>query len=98
MVNKYEHLNTPQAEFDFHNLGPLTPHDIFRLADTFIINCSKNKFTLVSFIVGKGIHSPNGPVIKPLLTNFLKQHPKVASISEGKITQGGEGVLNIRLK
>ena len=43
MANKYENLNKIQAEFDFHNLGILSPQEIYRLADEFILNSQKNK-------------------------------------------------------
>jgi DNA-nicking Smr family endonuclease len=98
MANKYQQLNLPQAEFDFHDRGPLTSHDILGLADNFILNSLRNNLTIISFIVGKGIHSANGPVIKPLLADFLKNHPDVKSFSEGKFAQGGEGVFIVKLK
>ena len=98
MANKYRELNLPQAEFDFHNRGPLTSHDILDLAESFIVNSLENNLAIVSFIVGKGVHSKNGPVIKPLLADFLKNHPSVKSFSEGKFAQGGEGVFIVKLK
>lgn len=98
MANKYQKLNLPQAEFDFHNRGPLTSHDILELAENFIVSSLANNFTIVSFIVGRGVHSAKGPVIKPLLADFLKNQPDVKSFSEGKFAQGGEGVFIVKLK
>lgn len=98
MANKYKQLSLPQAEFDFHNRGPLRQTDILKLADDFIIDCLDNNFTLISFIVGQGIHSSKGPVIKPTIADFLKSHPRVVSFSEGKFTEGGQGVFIVKIK
>ena len=98
MANKYKHLNLPQAEFDFHGRGPLTHQAILELADNFISDCLANNLTAISFIVGQGIHSANGSVIKPVMADFLQSHPAVKSFSEGKHTEGGQGVFIVRLK
>jgi DNA-nicking Smr family endonuclease len=45
-----------------------------------------------------GLHSKNGPVVKPVIADFLANHPDVQSFSEGKFTQGGQGVFIIKLK
>jgi len=97
MANKYQHLNLPQAEFDFHNLGRLTHQDILKLAEDFIADCLEDNLKIVSFIVGQGIHSANGPVIKPLLAEWLSNHPAVKSFSSGKFGAGGEGVFIVKL-
>lgn len=98
MANKYKHLQTPQAEFDFHNLGILTHEQILNLADDFIQDCVASGYRLVSIITGVGLHSKNGPVVKPVVADFLRNHPAVESFSEGKFTQGGQGVLIVKLK
>lgn len=98
MSNKYQHLNQAQASLDFHNRGPLTHHEILQLADDFTAESLENNFHTISLIVGQGIHSPNGPVIKPIIADFLKNHPSVASFSEGKFTQGGQGLYIVKLK
>ena len=97
MANKYENLNKSQAEFDFHNLGILTPGEIYHLADDFILEAQKNSLKKISFVVGQGKHSKNGAVIKPLLQKYLSAHPSIAKVSVGKFAQGGEGVLVVDL-
>ena|SRR3989339_317983 len=97
MANKYENLNKIQAEFDFHNLGILSPQKIYSLADDFILATQKKKLKKISFIVGQGKHSKNGPIIKPLLQKYLSIHPSIAKVSLGKFAQGGEGVLVVDL-
>lgn len=98
MANKYKQLSLPQASFDFHNHGPLTTQEILQLADDFIADSLENNLSIISLIVGQGIHSSNGPVVKPLISDFLKNHPAVKSFSEGKFAQGGQGVFIVKLK
>ena len=98
MANKYKHLQTPQAEFDFHDRGVLTREQILALAEDFIDDCQESGYRLVSIITGIGLHSKNGPVVKPVLADFLANHPEVQSFSEGKFTQGGQGVFIVKLK
>ena len=98
MANKYKHLQTPQAEFDFHGLGILTHEQILNLADDFIQDSLESGYRLVSIITGVGLHSKNGPVVKPAVEDFLKNHPDVESFSEGKFAEGGSGVFLVRLK
>lgn len=98
MANKYQHLQTPQAEFDFHNLGILTHDQILGLTDDFIQASVASGYKLVSIITGAGLHSKNGPVVKPVVADFLTSHPSIQSFSEGKYTQGGQGVFIVKLK
>ncbi len=98
MPNKYQHLQTPQAEFDFHDRGPMTHGEILNLADNFVKDCHHDGYKIISIITGTGIHSKNGPVIKPIIADFLASHPMVANFSEGKHAQGGQGVFIIKLK
>lgn len=98
MANKYKHLQTPQSEFDFHGLGALTQAQILDLADEFINDCLASGYRLVSIITGVGLHSQNGPVVKPVIADFLANHLDVQSFSEGKFTEGGQGVFIIKLK
>lgn len=97
MANKYANLNKIEAEFDFHNLGILSPQKIYNLTDNFILESQKKKFKKISFIVGQGRHSKNGAVIKPLLQKYLSTHPSITKVSLGKFAQGGEGVLVVDL-
>lgn len=97
MSNKYKHFNQSQAELDYHNMGPMTHQQIIDIADEFIEDCLANNYKRVTIITGVGIHSQNGPVIKPLVSDYLRSHPAVAKFSTAKIGEGGDGVLVIRL-
>ena len=97
-VNKYDNLSKPQAEFDFHNRGALTPHETRRLADEFLEECRGRKLTKVLFITGKGLHSKKGmPIIKPFLNRYLRSLPFVFRVYEGRFDRGGEGTLEVIL-
>lgn len=93
-VNKFDNLSQPQEEFDFHDRGILTPHDIHQLADKFLEECRDRGLTKVLFITGKGLHSRNGmPVIKPMLKKYLSEKPFVKRVYEGRRDRGGSGTL-----
>jgi DNA-nicking Smr family endonuclease len=96
--NKYDNLSKPQAEFDFHNKGVLTPNDIKRLADEFLDKCRSRQLTKVLFITGKGLHSKNGsPVIKPILKRHLEGQSFVQRVYESRRDRGGAGALEVVL-
>jgi len=97
MANKYQELNKAQAQLDFHNRGPMTHQQIIDLADDFIRDSSADGCRTIDIITGLGIHSKNGPVIKPLVEDLLRSHPLVESFQEGKFAQGGQGVFKIKL-
>lgn len=96
--NKFDNLSKPQEEFDFHDRGILTPHDIRELADEFLEECRDRGLTKVLFITGKGLHSRNGmPVIKPFLKKYLLEKPFVLRVYEGRRDRGGSGTLEVIL-
>lgn len=96
--NKYDNLSKPEAEFDFHDRGVLTPGEIKRLVDEFIEECRDRGLTKVLFITGKGIHSRNGmPVIKPFVKKYLSGKPYVLRVYEGRFDRGGSGTLEVIL-
>lgn len=95
--NKYAHLSLPQSEFDFHDRGILTEQEILDLAQGFLENEQKKGNEFVSIIVGKGIHSSNGPVIGPLLRNFIPTLTIVKECRDAPYTRGGSGALEIKL-
>lgn len=96
--NKFDNLSQPQEEFDFHDRGILTPHDIRKLADEFLEECRDRGLTKVLFITGKGLHSRNGmPIIKPFLKKYLLEKPFVLRVYEGRRDRGGSGTLEVIL-
>lgn len=97
-TNKYDNLSKPQAEFDFHDRGVLTPNDMKTLVDGFMEECRDRGFTKVLIITGKGIHSREGmPVIKPFVKKYLQSKPFVVRVYEGRFDWGGSGTLEVIL-
>ena len=71
--NKYSHLIQPQVEFDFHGLDPFLGEEGIRdLTCQKITEFKKSGKTVVRLIIGKGLHSKNGPVIKPVVLDLLQ--------------------------
>ncbi|MFC1599702.1 Smr/MutS family protein [Patescibacteria group bacterium] len=96
--NKFDNLSKPQEEFDFHDRGILTSHDIEKLADEFLDECRDRGLTKVLFITGKGLHSRNGmPIIKPMLRKYLESKSFVLRVYEGRRDRGGSGALEVIL-
>ncbi|MDD5152751.1 MAG: Smr/MutS family protein [Candidatus Pacebacteria bacterium] len=50
----------------------------------------------IRIIVGKGIHSSNGPVLRDFVKNFLIKNN--IKFSQSKIQDGGEGALEVFIK
>lgn len=97
-LNKYDNLSKPQAEFDFHDRGRLTPPMLQELTDDFLETCARRKLTKVLFITGKGLHSKQGmPVIKPWLKKYLLTKDFVVRVYEGRRDRGGSGTLEVIL-
>jgi len=96
--NKYDNLSKPQAEYDFHDRGNLTMHQVQSMANEFLEDCLDRGLTKILFITGKGLHSQGGmPKIKPFLRKHLQSHPKVDRVYEGRRDRGGSGTLEVIL-
>lgn len=95
--NKYAHLSAPQAIFDFHGKGILGKEEIRVLAAAFIRKSFQQGMKKVLIITGKGMHSKGGPVVGPLLMEYLPTLPEVHSMVLARRDRGGEGALEVRL-
>ena len=96
--DKYAHLNDPQAQLDYHDLGMMKEDEIQRIAREFIESSSKKGFTKVLIITGKGLHSAEGPVIRPLLQWYLHKLPQVVSVQTARRDRGGDGAFEVDLR
>ncbi|MDP2691496.1 MAG: Smr/MutS family protein [bacterium] len=96
--DKYATLNDPQAEFDFHGLGKLREEDIQRLAQDFIYQSAQRGLKRVLIVTGKGLHSSDGPVIRPMLSWYLHKLPQVQLVVSARVDRGGEGALEVHLR
>ena len=96
-VDKYAHLNEPQAELDYHDKGLLTEKEIKTIAEEFIQDAVRKGLTKVLIITGKGNRSKNGPVVKPTLSWFLHKIPEVKYVKEARVDRGGSGAFEVDL-
>lgn len=97
-TNKYDNLSKAQAEFDFHDRGYLSMHDVEKMADEFLKEAKNRGLSKILFITGKGLHSRHGmPVIKPFLKKYLENLDCVVRVYEGRLDRGGEGTLEVVL-
>jgi DNA-nicking Smr family endonuclease len=96
-VNKYENFSSPKEQLDFHGLGILTPNDIEKLLNDFIAKAKKNNSEKILIITGKGLHSQDGPVVRPLVQRLLQKHGDVRSFSQARVDRGGSGAIEVVL-
>ena len=97
-MNKYTHLSIAEDEFDFHNKGILTELDIRDMAHDFLWQAYQRHLYKVRIITGKGLHSSEGPVIKPILQQYIPTLPFVKQVITAKYNEGGSGALDIILE
>lgn len=72
--NKYQHLSEPQKEVDYHGLDPfLGESGIRQFTQEAIDRAQVEGVHTIRLIVGKGLHSKNGAVIKPIVQKFLQE-------------------------
>jgi len=87
----------PQATLNFHAYGPISKYDIKRELELFIEDSYLAGLREVLIITGQGYNSPNGPIVRPLVSKLLKQNKMVASYSIADSSNGGEGALEVIL-
>lgn len=81
----------PQAEFDFHELGPLTHFDIEKYLNTFLEDSYNEGHTRVLVITGKGL------VVRPLVQKLLKNHALVEKYTTAGYHNGQSGAFEVWL-
>ena len=73
-INKYAKFTQPKVEFDFHGIDPFLGEEGIRNLTRLKLREFKDSGNVaVRLIVGKGLHSQNGPVIKPIVLNLLQE-------------------------
>lgn len=97
-LNKYEQLTTAEDEFDFHGKGALNEFEIRDMAHGFLWQAYQRRLHKVRIITGKGLHSKDGAVIKPILLAYIPTLPFVRASTTARIDEGGEGALSIILE
>ena len=64
----------------------------------FIRNAQGKRTECVRIIHGKGLRSENGPRLKIMTRQILRDHPQVLAFTECKQADGGSGAINVLLK
>jgi len=82
-------------ELDLHNMTTETAH---RVLLEFIAKAQRRSLESVRVIHGKGLRSENGPRLKLMTRQLLRDHPQVLAYVNSKPADGGEGAVDILLK
>ncbi|HLB56805.1 MAG TPA: Smr/MutS family protein [Coxiellaceae bacterium] len=85
-----------EATLDLHKH---TTDEALHAVENFLQHCQQKNFRTVCIIHGKGFLSVgNKPVLKNLLNNYLRAHPRVLAFHSAKNNQGGTGAIMVLLK
>ncbi|MDC7219723.1 MAG: Smr/MutS family protein [Spirochaetales bacterium] len=78
----------PQSTLDIHGLkGEEAKREVL----FFIRNCRKRGLKKGLIIHGKGLHSPEGAVLRPMVRKLLSSHPQIKNWGKAPRNEGGEG-------
>lgn len=64
----------------------------------FIADAQKHTLECVRIIHGKGLRSKNGPRLKLMAHQVLREHPQVLAFTTCKPGAGGSGAVDVLLK
>jgi len=90
MPNKYP--QQPQAELDLHQH---TKNEAAAAVRLFLGESEQAGHQRVRIIVGRGIHSKEGPVLGDVVRALLRDEGY--DFSDAKINQGAEGAIEVKL-
>jgi len=83
------------AELDLHNLTLEKGHSVLL---EFIAESQSMSLESVRVIHGKGLRSENGPRLKLMTRQLLRDHPQVLAYTSCKPADGGDGAVDVLLK
>ncbi|MDC7222125.1 MAG: Smr/MutS family protein [Spirochaetales bacterium] len=79
---------SPQTTLDIHGLkGEEAKKEVL----SFIRKCRKRGIKKGLIIHGKGLHSPDGAVLRPMVRKLLDSHPQIKNWGKAPRNEGGEG-------
>jgi len=90
MPNKYEKI--VEDTLDLHEYTRDEAQDEVL---KFLEESKNSGYNMVRIIVGKGLHSENGPVLGDFVRNLLEENEY--DFRNAKINQGSEGAIDISL-
>jgi DNA-nicking Smr family endonuclease len=78
----------PQVTLDVHGFrGEEAKREVL----AFIKNCRRKGIKKAFIIHGKGLHSQEGAVLRPMIRKLLDSHPQVKNWGKAPLRDGGEG-------
>ena len=83
------------AELDLHNLTMKKGRSVLL---EFIAEAQSRSLESVRVIHGKGLRSENGPRLKLMTRQLLRDHPQVLAYTSCKPADGGDGAVDVLLK
>lgn len=84
-----------EDQFDLHHLNMRTGKSA--LLEFINWSCRQN-LKCIRVIHGKGLRSADGPKLKIMARDILRNHPKVMAFTSCKQNEGGDGATDILLK
>jgi DNA-nicking Smr family endonuclease len=100
---EYREAFEPEDEVDFHSFRPgVTRGEIEEFTRDVIGDLKARRLSRVRFIIGKGLHSAQGPVVPPIvleLLELLREDGQIRSFSFERLSNGTEnrGALIVTL-
>ena len=83
------------AELDLHSMTLATARPVLL---EFIAEARSASLEAVRIIHGKGLRSENGPKLKQMTQQVLRDHPQVRAYTSCKPSDGGNGAVDVLLK
>jgi len=84
-----------QDEIDLHQMKVASARSVIR---TFLADALAERHHCVRLIHGKGLRSPDGPVLKVLVDGMLRQHGDVIAFASAPANGGGTGAVLVLLR
>lgn len=86
---------TVQDEIDLHQMKVASARPVIR---AFLAEALAEGHHCVRLIHGKGLRSPDGPVLKVLVDGMLRQHGDVVAFASAPASGGGTGAVLVLLR
>ena len=83
------------AELDLHNMTMETAYTVLL---EFVADAQSKSLDSIRIIHGKGLRSENGPKLKMMTRQVLRDHPHVLAYTACKPADGGSGAVDVLLK
>ena len=83
---------------DALDLHTFLPRDIPDLLEDYLTECLKAGLYSVRIIHGKGKRSEDGPRLKHMVRQVLREHSGVLAFTNSKPANGGTGAVDVLLK